>query len=299
VSLANPGWLKGGGGRPTAAILVLATTASCGLGHRVDRYEDRRPATVRTPLAVQADLPAGKLEIGRSAPSQAYDLSLTYCKDHFRPLSRFDGESPDEKSARGRLLTVAALPRTRSSRGWVGSREPNHLSLKFPPGVPLDLRVAAGGESDLDLTTLTVTRLVLHTGAGASRVRFLGGNPRDMELFRIVGGSGPVRLEGLGWGQVTGLEFHGGSGDALLDWTGPGPEESAAFLDPGTGAVSMIFPPDLGVTLSGRGLSFGKCTEGFAPAGGICRSRNYDSAARHLNLILDGGEGRIEFRWKR
>jgi len=241
----------------------------------------------------------GRIEIRRGGPADLYDLSLTYCADHFRARSHFDEGGPPGGEAGPRLLTVAALPREGKFRGLVGSREPNRLSLRFPPGIPLELRLATGGETDLDLTVLTVTRLVLHAGSGETRVRFQGGNPRDMELFRLVAGSGPVRLEGLGWGRVTSLELHGGSGDAVVDWTGPGPVESAALLDPGTGAISMVFPADLGVDLSGKGPSPNDCAPEFSPVGAVCRSRNFEQAPRHLSVILDRGEGPLDFRWKR
>jgi hypothetical protein len=105
-------------------------------------------------------------------------------------------------------------------------------------------------------------------------------------------------LEGLGWGQVRSLEFHGGAGGADLDWGGPGPAESAAFLDPGTGGLRLSFPRELGVALSGRGLRRGAEFQGFRQQGGGWISTNWEKAERHLTLVLDPGTGELRFLWK-
>jgi hypothetical protein len=119
-----------------------------------------------------------------------------------------------------------------------------------------------------------------------------------MERMLVVAGAGSVRLEGLGWGQVRRLEFHGGAGGATLDWSGPGPSSSEALLDPGTGSLSLIFPSDLGVALSGRGIRSDPAFPGFQPEGAGRVSSNWSQAQRHLALILDPGEGPIRFTWK-
>jgi len=138
----------------------------------------------------------------------------------------------------------------------------------------------------------------VHGGSGAAAVRFKGGNSRDMELFRFVAGGGPVILEGLGWGRVTSLEFHGGAGETAIDWSGPGPAEAAAFLDPGTGPLSLSFPADLGVVLTGKGLRHGTGFDGFVEQGGVWVSENQRKTARRLTLVLDPGAGEIRFAWK-
>jgi hypothetical protein len=173
------------------------------------------------------------------------------------------------------------------------------MNLLLRPGVPLDLRLSVGqGSMDLDLTALGIERLILHTGAAEAKVRFEAGNSRELEQMRVVAGEGRVRVEGMGWGRVMSLEFHGGAGGADLDWSGPGPQEAAAFLDPGTGSLALSFPADLGVALSARGMGAGSSVQGFQARGAGWVSSNWEKADRHLTLVLDPGEGPVSYSWK-
>ena len=284
----------------TAALAMLATLilAGCGMGHRVEMIRSSRPSVGFQSLAVRADLPAGKMEVSAGSPEALYDASLSYCRDHFRPSSRFEAEGTRAGLPGWSLLEVAALP-LQGEPGATTTEEPNLMTLLLRPGVPLDLRLSVGrGEMDLDLTALGIARLAVHGGSGPAAVRFEAGNSRDRGLFRFVAGGGAVRLEGLGWGRVTSLEFHGGAGRATLDWSGPGPAEAAALLDPGTGSLSLTFPADLGVVLTGRGLRPGAEFQGFREQGGVWVSANLEKAVRRLTLVLDPGEGEIHFAWK-
>ncbi len=279
-----------------APAILLAT--GCGLGHRAEMFRSSRPAADRRPLAVRADLPAGKMEVSSGSLKDLYDLRLSYCKDHFRPLGRFRESGEEGGVPRGDLLEIAAVPLGDQPQGR-GTDEPNLLALSLRPGIPLDLRLSVGGgEMDLDLTALGVSRLAIHGGSAGTRLRFRGGNSQDLDLLRISAGEGPVRLEGLGWGRVKGLEFHGGAGEASLDWEGPGPPEAAAFLDPGTGSLSLLFPGDLGVSLSGERLDPSSPFPGFLKKGNGWLSSNWEKAERHLALVLDPGEGAVRFAWK-
>ncbi len=286
------------GTRATAAVAVLLL-AGCGLGHRVEMHRSSRPSAGRRPLAVRADLPAGKMEASVGNPENLYDARLSYCRDHFRPWSRFEPDGIRAGLPGWSLLEIAALP-LEPDAGPGAREEPNLLSLLLRPGVPLDLRLSVGrGEMDLDLTALGVARLTVHGGSGRTAIRFRAGNSAEMERLRFVGGGGPADLKGLGWGRVRSLEFHGGAGRSVLDWSGAGPSESAAFLDPGTGSVSLLFPADLGVTLSGKGIRPDTDFPGFRSQGGVWVSTNLESAGRRLTLVLDPGEGEIDFEWKR
>ena len=289
--------MKRRGARASAAF-ALFLLAGCGLGHRVTLHRDSRPLSASGSLAVRADLPAGNMEVSAGSLEALYDVNLSYCRDHFRPSGRFVEDGTRAGLTGGSLLEIAALP-LRDGPGAGAGEEPNLMTLQLRPGIPLDLRLSVGrGEIDLDLTALGVARLAVHGGSGSAAVRFKGGNSRDMELFRFVAGGGPVILEGLGWGRVTSLEFHGGAGEATLDWSGPGPAEAAAFLDPGTGRVNLLFPPDLGVVLTGRDLRPGEEIEGFREQGGVRVSANLEKSARRLTLVLDPGGGEIRFAWK-
>ena len=278
-------------------VSLLTIVAACAWGHRVEMQRSRRPSSSRRALRVRGDLPAGKMRVAMGSPGDLYRLSFSFCRDHYRVLDRFDAEDGGAGGEGADLLEIAGVPLDASAAPSAG--EPNLMDLRLRPGVPLDLRLSVGrGEADLDLTALGVRRLILHAGGGPATVRFEAGNSRELEEMRIVGGEGPVHLQGLGWGRVVSLEFHGGAGGGTLDWSGPGPEEAAAFLDPGPGGLHLDFPRELGVALSLQGATPGKAVPGFQPRGTGWVSPNWGRAERRLTLVIDPGEGALEFAWK-
>lgn len=286
--------MKGAGALRALGAAAALALAGCGRTHHVEMLKSGPPPSGPAPLSVRADLPAGNIRLSAGSSRQLYDLAFSYCSSHFRAAQRFSQPGKAADLAGSGLLEIAAVPLGRARP----DREPNLMALRLRPGIPLDLRFSAGrGELDLDLTSLGVRRLSVHGGTGEARVRFEAGNSTDMELLRVVGGEGPVRLVGLGWGRVTSLEYHGGSGNAAIDWEGPGPREAAAFLNPGTGGLALSFPADLGVTLSGKGIREGRWTRLFQRSGGVWVSANASTSPRHLTIVLDPGAGDLDFRW--
>jgi len=289
--------------RRSARAILVATLlfAACNLGHRVRMIRDRQPRSGRQALRATIDLPAGKLEISRGRPQDLFDLKLSYCRDHFKARSVFrpTGQKPEDIEEASLFITAESL--SEGDRGGVGiSREPNWLSLNLGTGVSLDLRLALGeAEALLDMTALSVTRMDVHAGSGPVTIRFMAGNPRNLGRLQFIAGSGPVRLEGLGWGRVVSLEFHGGAGEAFMDWNGPGPSEAAALLDAGAGGLYIKFPEELGVSVRGMGKILPSPPGRFHGDAEAWVSSNWETGERRLTLILDRGQSPVRVSWGR
>jgi hypothetical protein len=276
-----------------AGILLGALAAgACGRSHPVKMLHEKRPDTPRAPLSVSLDLPAGEIRVEPLGSSDfVYELQLSYCAQHFRPESRFVAAAGSGPA--GDRLDVAAHP---AGNGAPSSSEPNLLRLQLPVGRVLDLRSATGGAADLDLTSLSVRRLTLHGGTGRLQARFKAGNPGDLERLQLVAGTGESVLQGLGWAGALSLEFHGGAGKSVVDYSGPGPAEAAALLDRGTGEIEVVLPRDLGVLVSG--IDPGAAPpQGFKSSGQGWESLNAAGAARRLRVVLNGGSKGVSFRW--
>ena len=282
--------------RGRAVALLLLCTSACGWGHSVQMLRESRPFLRRHAMSVAAETPAGKIHLQRGGNQNLYELQFSYCREHFTAESRFSEAPPGTEGGVEDQLRIAARANEPPAHP---EEEPNLMSLRLRPGIPLEIRLATGsGELEADLTALSVKRLVLHGGAGVLHLLFKAGNPLDLEQMKVVAGTGAVRLEGLGWGSVTSLQFYGGAGPAVLDFSGPGPEEVAAFVDPGTGGVEMVFPKDLGVEISGAGVDPGLPPEGFVKGSKTWVSSNFASAPRHLVLVLEQGGADLRFQWR-
>ncbi len=283
--------MRGTGRAAIAAGLLAAVAAACALGHPVKMLHETRPATPRSPMSVSLELPAGEIRVERLGSSEfLYDLQLSYCTQHFTPHSRFTPAAGTEPSG-DRLEASARLFEGASS----SPSEPNLLLLKVPAGHLLDLWAATGDRADLDLTGLSLRRLTLHAGAGRLRVRFKAGNPADLERLLLVAGTGESLLEGLGWGGVLSLELHGGAGNSVIDFSGPGPAEAAALVDRGSGKIELVLPRDLGVVVSGVDPG-AAVPQGFRASGNGWESLNAAAAERRLRLVLQGGSEGVSFR---
>ena len=277
----------------SAASLALGFVA-CGWGHSVEMLRDSHPFSRRQSLAIAAQTPAGTIRIERGGTKTLYDLQFSYCRNHFAVDSHFT-RAAEAAGGAGSTLNIAAREVRPAPHP---EDEPNRMLLRLRSGTVLDLRLGTGsGALEADLTGLSVRRLVVHGGAGPLQLVFKAGNPVDLELLRVVAGTGADQLEGLGWGGVRSLQFYGGAGAAVLDFSGPGPREAAAFVDPGTGGVEMIFPKDLGVEVSGVGVDPEAPPEGLLQGGQTWVGPNHQVAQRHLTLILDRGGEDLRFRW--
>jgi hypothetical protein len=278
----------------STASLALGLVA-CGWGHSVEMLRDSRPFSRRQSLTIAAQTPAGTIRIERGGTETLYDLQFSYCRNHFAAESHFAEASAETAAGARSTLRIAA----REVRPAPHSEdEPNLMLLRLRSGTVLDLRLGTGsGALEADLTALSVRRLVVHGGSGPLQLVFKAGNPVDLEQLRVVAGTGAARLEGLGWGRVRSLQFYGGAAGAVLDFSGPGPEEAAAFVDPGTGGVEMVFPKDLGVEVSGVGVDPEAPPAGLLQGGQTWVGPNHQVAQRHLTLVLDRGGEDLRFRW--
>lgn len=276
--------------------LALSLVGACSWGHPVRMLSESRPFAARGSMSVRVDLPAGAIRIARGAPKDLYRLQFSYCTSHTRPATRFTGP-PETPGVENRLdVSASAIGQD------IGSDEESNLvSLLLRTGMPLDLRVAGGvGTLEMDLTALSLKHLVVHGGTGRTHITFQAGNPIELEQMRVVSGAGETRVEGLGWASVSSLQFYGGPSGSTIDWSGPGPREAAAFLDGGAGRLELVFPGDLGVTISGAGVEPGRpAPQGMLVEGRLWVSPDYGRAERHLNVVLERGAAPLSVRWLR
>lgn len=282
--------------RRVVAALAVSLLGACSWGHPVRMLSESRPFAARGSMSVRVDLPAGTIRVARGAPKDLYRLQFSYCTSHMRPLTRFTG--PPESPGVENRLDVSA---SGVGAAVTSEEETNLVSLLLRTGMPLDLRVAGGvGSVEMDLTALSLKHLVVHGGTAGTHIAFQAGNPIELEQMRIVSGAGETRIEGLGWASVSSLQFYGGPSGSTLDWSGPGPREAAAFLDGGSGRLELVFPEDLGVTISGAGVESGQqAPQGMLVEGRLWVSPDYARAERHLNVVLERGAVPLSIRWLR
>lgn len=108
---------------------------------------------------------------------------------------------------------------------------------------PIDLTIEAGAyEGDVDLTGVPITRLKITDGAGESNLLFSAPNPVRMDSLTYETGASNITLEGLGYSDADVVNFKGGAGNFVLDFSGPLTREMKAFVDGGLGNITIKIP---------------------------------------------------------
>jgi len=95
------------------------------------------------------------------------------------------------------------------------------VRVELPVGVPMDLELEVGkGNTRIDLSGLSLERLILDHAMGNTELAFTQPNPIEMERMIIHGKMGELSLTGLAHAHARALEFQGQMGDFRLDFTG-------------------------------------------------------------------------------
>jgi hypothetical protein len=102
----------------------------------------------------------------------------------------------------------------------------------------------------------------------------------------------------LGWANLKSLQFYGGAGRARLDFSGPGPDEAAALLDPGAGDLELLLPTELSVEVTGFGVDPQSPPAGLVSGQESWLSPPSDAARRHLQVVLERKCSNLKVGWK-
>ena len=170
--------------------------------------------------------------------------------------------------------------------------------IELSPDVALRLEADLGAsESTLELGGITLTDLELSTGASRTEVRFSRPTRGVCRTARLTTGAAELIVKGAGNAGCRRWEIEGGVGALTLDLSGAWPEDAQAAVSMTLGAVRIRAPSDLGVRLTLSRFLAGFDARGFLKRGRSYLSRNYDGAARHLDLEVSTTMGDINVEW--
>mgnify|MGYP001080337557 CR=1 FL=1 len=116
--------------------------------------------------------------------------------------------------------------------------------------IPLALDVSNGGaHADLNLDTLTITRLALNAGEGAASIS-LDGVQRELTEVQLIGTSGDIELQMHGnYEQPRVVDATTISGDLTLDLGSNMAAGLTGSIHSASGGVTILVPRDTGVEI--------------------------------------------------
>lgn len=237
-------------------------------------------------LEVDVEYGAGELRIEPAPAGVLYRSSLRYDGASFRPVSAYaDGRLRLGIDGKGNVRSLKMIDKAR-------------LDIAIGPEAPLDLTLDFGAvKADLELGGLRTRSLQVATGASETTVRFSRPNRESMRRMEIEAGAAAFRAVGLGNANAETIDFRGGVGDIILDFTGEWRRDMHGTIEMGMGAVTLVLPRGLGVRIDKETFLTSFDSEGLIKRGSSYYSEGWESAEHRLTLAVSAALGSIAVRW--
>ncbi len=243
----------------------------------------------RSPLDVQIRYGAGELRLEPVESPMLYRMEMRYDERHFSPVTAYD---PDRRTLR--LGTESREER----RGRMNVRDGGRATIALTREVPLDLDLQFGaGEADIDLGGLSLRRVSISTGASETKVRFSARNPIAADQIRIEAGAASLEVTGLANTRAERINFQGGVGSTILDFSGEWTRSATAAVQIGVGSVVIRVPRGVGVRVSRSSFLTSFDAEGLTRQGNNFFSGDWETATHRLDLSVNAAFGSVRIEW--
>jgi hypothetical protein len=177
-------------------------------------------------------------------------------------------------------------------------REGSTARIALTREVPLDLDLEFGaGEAEIELGGMSLQRLSLQTGASETRVSFSEPNPLAAEEVSIEAGAADLRVIGLGNTRARSIEFKGGVGATVLDFSGAWQGAAEASVEMGIGSVTLQLPRSHGVRIDRSSFLASFSGPNLERRGDSYYSSNWEETQNRLTIDLSAALGSIEIVW--
>lgn len=246
-------------------------TAASGHGTEAGRRTESAavgaaPGSGTNPLEVFVDLEAGEFEIvpagvGKSILVEAdYDETMHRLEHEFLADAAHGDRFRLSFTTRGpwRHLRRAVGEATGRGRSRDGRGRATRVRVELPVGVPMALHLhLAKGSARIDLTGLSLRRLVLDQAMGDADLVLKEPNPVEMEELDVHAKMGDVTLSGLGHAHTRRLDFGGSMGSYELDFDGPWAADLEGSINITMGNAVVDVPSEVILELANRRVVLG------------------------------------------
>jgi hypothetical protein len=160
---------------------------------------------------------------------------------------------------------------------------------------PMDLLIKAGAyKGDIELGGLSLASLKVDDGAADVNLSFSDPNLIEMGTLRYETGASSVKLEGLANANFDQMNFKGGAGSYVLDFSGELVRDATVNIDAGLSNVEIIVPNGVSArVLVDRGLANVDISGDWEKSGD-----DYELAGEgpRLTINVNIGAGNLELR---
>lgn len=134
---------------------------------------------------------------------------------------------------------------------------------------PMNLTIQAGAyQGDIELGGLSLHSLRVSDGAADVKLAFSQPNPVEMDTLRYETGASQVRLSGLANANFSRMDFTGGAGSYVLDFSGELMRDATVSIDAGLSNLQIIVPDGMAArVIVDRGLANVDIDSGWEKSG--------------------------------
>jgi cytoskeletal protein CcmA (bactofilin family) len=156
---------------------------------------------------------------------------------------------------------------------------------------------------EIDPGGLKLSRLDLEIGAADARVDFSAPNRTNLDTFTVEAGACKLQMVNIGNSRFRRLQFDGGVGKFVLDFSGQFDYRAEAKVTVGMGAMTLIIPRGLGLQLRAdenwlSSLGFSREHLVAVAGSGVYETEGFDAASGQLILTLELGLGSANIEFK-
>jgi hypothetical protein len=253
---------------------------------RMRQESESHPLGEVQELSANILLHAGQLTLDQADPGQLYAVD-----------TEWDAANQSRKvqcdvAGTSAVLNVAIEGSTTTDQ--------TRIRLSLSDRAELDLSLQTGaGENKVDLSGLNLRQLDLKQGAGSVDLRADSPQAPDCREIVFQCGVGETHLRGLANLAPERIDFKGGIGHAVLEFSGHGARNMKANLAVGIGQVDVIVPRSLGVRLEMQGNTSNVSipSKGFRKIGSTYTSEGYAETDQRLDVTVAAGLGGVSIRY--
>jgi hypothetical protein len=137
----------------------------------------------------------------------------------------------------------ARVSQSPTARSLPASARPPSLDLQLGTARPYQLVIDGGAnETVADLGGISLTRLVVHHGAGRSDVDFSRPNPAEMTVLEVAAGGVAMDLRNLANANFAAMTVSGGAAQYRIDFGGELRRDGEVKLNAGVASIDVRLP---------------------------------------------------------
>lgn len=269
-----------------AVLVILYSGTTIGAQSRVQEItrDDEKD------LKVKLEYAAGKVSLAKTSVDKLCRISVRETNQEIAPNIRY------EKDGTTGYLVIDMNENESVGMFDIGDQK---IDMEFTDKIPVSFNLEMGAcDGDFDFTNLRVKDLNLSMGASSANIIFNAKNKDRINKMKVEAGVSKLNMVGLSNANFEKMEFEGGVGSYVLDFSGNMSQPSRCNISLGLGKLTIRVPKNLNVKIRTEDsflASIKISEEDFVRrSGGTYYSVHFDESEPYLDLYIETGMGNLK-----